>query len=157
MTYQGPPPEWQQPEQHDASHGWPPPEAYRYAQPPLPRPHWSTNRGLIIATCAAGIAIIIAIAATRALWVTSSATSTITYTVSGVGVASSISFADSQGTQQVTNVGLPWSRSVDGGRVASIVAQAGAGGTISCTITEGGSVVAQQTSEGQYAVVSCAH
>jgi hypothetical protein len=93
--------------------------------------------------------------------------STLVYEVSGEGAsASTVSYATVQGGQygqeQATDAPLPWSKefTVDNGAfdfgVFSLTAQAAQGTTsISCRITLDGEVVAEQTSTGEYSVVSC--
>ncbi|MEU1550936.1 MmpS family transport accessory protein [Nocardia sp. NPDC005745] len=60
---------------------------------------------------------------------------------------------------QANDQALPWSMdtTVTGYvKVVSLSAQAGEGGTtISCKITEGDTVISEQTSTGPYAIASC--
>ena len=67
----------------------------------------------------------------------------------------SITYTTSSGTRQVTNVSLPWRDETSSGPV-TVVAQGGANTYgISCEITRNGNQVASNTSNGEYAVVTC--
>ena len=85
----------------------------------------------------------------------------LTYTVTSDGGISSVTYGTANFNQaQDTNVqGSTWSKSLPQGaepRYPVVVAQAGEGATtISCKIAVGGEVKTEQTSHGQYAVVTC--
>jgi len=97
------------------------------------------------------------------------ATSTVVYevTAEGSATAGTISYTTvddgSVGQEQATDAALPFTKEIalKGAGAFSygsytIVAQAAAGSTsISCKITVDGEVVAEQTSTGEYAVVTC--
>lgn len=81
---------------------------------------------------------------------------------SGLGPGTSVTYTSGENMQlsQNTSVDLPWTETVDLGdnpfQMATLTAQAGDGVTsITCRITEGGEVVAENTSSGQFAVVTC--
>jgi hypothetical protein len=85
------------------------------------------------------------------------------YEVTGAGSANNISYiADgTASTEQVTNVKLPWTKTIelDKSRAfsSSLVAQAGDGTPeISAKITANGKVIKEGKSSGQYAVVTVA-
>jgi len=86
---------------------------------------------------------------------------TIVFEVTGSGVtkASSISYGLGGNQSQDNGAALPWQKqtsSDDSFLILSLVAQSGAGsGSISCKITVDGKVVVDNTSQGQYAVVTC--
>lgn len=81
----------------------------------------------------------------------------VTMSIEGSGQAT-VSYLKAGGTEQQT-VDLPWSSEITVDFVASLTAQrkSGNNGEITCRITEkdGGAVVADSTSSGPYAVVSC--
>ena len=85
----------------------------------------------------------------------------IVFEVTGNGVtkASSISYGVGGNQSQDNGAALPWqkqSTSNDPFLIVSLVAQSGSGsGSISCKITVDGKVVVDNTSQGQYAVVTC--
>jgi hypothetical protein len=85
----------------------------------------------------------------------------LTYTVTSDGSINSVTYATANFSQaQDTNVqGSTWSKSLPQGsepQYPVLTAQAGDGATtISCKITVDGEVKAQQTSHGQYSVVTC--
>ena len=95
------------------------------------------------------------------------ATRTVTYEVTGDGTsAGNVTYLTvndgNSGSEQATGAALPFTKEIeiaDAGvftaSVFSLVAQAGDGTTISCKITADGEVISEQTSTGQYAVVSC--
>lgn len=80
-------------------------------------------------------------------------------TGSGVTKASSISYGVGGNQSQDNGATLPWqkqSTSDDPFLIVSLVAQSGSGsGSISCKITVDEKVVVDNTSQGQYAVVTC--
>jgi hypothetical protein len=86
---------------------------------------------------------------------------TIVFEVTGNGVtkASTISYGVGGNQSQDNGAALPWqkqSTSDDPFLILSLVAQSGGGsGSISCKITVDGKVVVDNTSQGQYAVVTC--
>jgi len=71
--------------------------------------------------------------------------------------ALSISYATSDGEQQQTDVGLPWTKvvSVGAGFTAMVRAQYAGSGLIACRVVADGKVIDQQISVGPYAVVEC--
>jgi len=80
----------------------------------------------------------------------------------GTGEAMSITYVTNAQFNQAQENGasLPWSKTVDLGNglfnLASVVAQAGDGTTsITCKITKDGEVLVENTSTGQYALVTC--
>nr|WP_218862200.1 MmpS family transport accessory protein [Actinopolyspora biskrensis] len=83
----------------------------------------------------------------------------VVYEVTGSGGANSITFGRGGQTSQNTNAELPWSKTAEaaeGMDFYSLSAQNGqGGGDITCKITVDGEVLAENTSNGQYAVVSC--
>lgn len=93
---------------------------------------------------------------------------TVTYDVTGDGgAASNISYSTFNGggggSESAANAPLPFQKVIPlqastilSSSVFSLVGQAGQNGTtISCKITVDGKVIAQQTSTGAYAVVTC--
>lgn len=93
---------------------------------------------------------------------------TLTYEVtSDAPTATNITYSTftdgNDGTQQATDAALPWSQSIEverGGdfdfNFYSLLAQASQGATtISCKITFDGQVLSEQTSTGEFAVVTC--
>ncbi|SFN26727.1 membrane protein [Pseudonocardia ammonioxydans] len=83
-------------------------------------------------------------------------------TATGFGPGSSVTYTsgDSMQISQDTDADLPWSKTVelsDGPfQIATLTAQAGDGyNSISCRITRDGEVLAENTSTGQFAVVTC--
>ncbi|GAA2600363.1 hypothetical protein GCM10010399_33980 [Dactylosporangium fulvum] len=77
----------------------------------------------------------------------------------GVSKASSVTYGIGGNSSQANGAALPWKKeatSTDTLLTVSIVAQSGTGtGTITCRITVDGKVVVENSSEGQYAVVTC--
>ncbi|MGH8887673.1 MAG: MmpS family transport accessory protein [Egibacteraceae bacterium] len=85
---------------------------------------------------------------------------TIVYEVIGAEKAGNITYAaGGGGIAQDNGVVLPWRKElqVDGPlSLAQVSAQNAGGGTITCRITVDGKVVKELSSQGEYAVVSCA-
>src|SRR4051812_40637025 len=85
----------------------------------------------------------------------------LTFEISGAATeATSISYLGNgfQITQE-TNVPLPWTKTVSytsGTTGVNINAQNAGSGTIACSITRDGQLIAQNESSGDYAVVGCA-
>jgi len=91
----------------------------------------------------------------------------ITYEVTGVsgggsGIESSVTYTsdDKFNQSQENGIQLPWTKNVDLGdgffSGASLIAQAGDGvESITCRILDGGEVISENTSSGQFAVVTC--
>jgi hypothetical protein len=86
----------------------------------------------------------------------------IVFEVTGKGVtkATSITYGIGGNTSQANNAKVPWKKqatSADSFLILSLVAQSGGsgGGTISCRITVDGKVLVENSSQGQYAVVTC--
>ena len=83
-------------------------------------------------------------------------------TSQGRGTATSITYVTNAQFNQAQENGatLPWTKTVDLGNglfsMASVVAQAGDGvSSITCKITKNGEVLVENTSTGQYALVTC--
>ena len=81
---------------------------------------------------------------------------------SGSGIRTSVTYTsdDSFNQSQENGVDLPWTKTVDLGSGfftgASLVAQAGDGvESITCRIKDGDEVISENTSTGQFAVVTC--
>lgn len=86
----------------------------------------------------------------------------IVFEVSGKGVtkANSITYGVGGNSSQANGAKLPWKKqatSTDSFLMLSLVAQSGSSGngTISCRITVDGKVIVENSSQGQYAVVTC--
>jgi Mycobacterium membrane protein len=85
----------------------------------------------------------------------------ITYSVTttGSGILSVTYMKPNFNITQETNVkGKKWSKTIqdDGSSIGiNMNAQNKGGGTITCTISRGGQVIAENSSSGEYAVVSC--
>lgn len=83
----------------------------------------------------------------------------IVYTVTSDEGINSVTYSTSgfQQAQDTEVSGNTWSKKIpdDGVDYASVLAQNGGGGTITCTITIDGKQVAKQSSHGQYAIVTC--
>ena len=80
------------------------------------------------------------------------------FEVSGSGSAQNVTWGVNGNQSQRTDATLPFREEVaDPGSfaVASMVAQNGGSRSISCKVSRGGDVLAEQTSSGQYAVVTC--
>lgn len=86
----------------------------------------------------------------------------VVYEVTGAGKASNITWMTGQGMSmaQASNARLPWRNEVQasGERffVPTLSAQNAGSGMITCRITVDGTVVAEVSSEGVYAVAMCA-
>lgn len=81
---------------------------------------------------------------------------------SGTGIKSSVTYTsdDKFNQSQENGIQLPWTKNVDLGNGffsgASLIAQAGDGvESITCRILDGGEVISENTSSGQFAVVTC--
>lgn len=81
---------------------------------------------------------------------------------SGSGIESSVTYTsdDNFNQSQENGIDLPWTKTVDLGNgfltAASLVAQAGDGiESITCRIRDGDEVISENTSTGQFAVVTC--
>jgi beta-lactam-binding protein with PASTA domain len=85
----------------------------------------------------------------------------VVYTITGNGsYASSITYSTGGTNQrQATNVRLPWSFTMpeddSGFGFYIVLAQDGNGTSISCSITDDGTVLTRQTSTGRYAIAQC--
>lgn len=83
----------------------------------------------------------------------------VVYEITGSEGVNSITYGKGGQTSQNTDAELPWSKKAqasDGVEFYSLSAQNGqSGGDITCKITVDGKVLAENTSNGQYAVVSC--
>lgn len=89
----------------------------------------------------------------------SSGAGNVVYEVTGTGRANNITYGDvTKGLSQQNGTKLPWTKTApasDGFAAYGLTAQNGGSGEISCKITVDGKEVANNTSSGQYAVVSC--
>jgi hypothetical protein len=92
------------------------------------------------------------------------ATSTLTYSVWGNGtMANSVTYSIPNGAfsqAQANGAPLPWKIDLPitgSNNVYTVLAQAGDGNSISCTISINGTIVDQQTSTGDYSIVTCSH
>jgi len=94
-------------------------------------------------------------------------TSFITYTVTGTGQATNITYATLQGGSRqndearVTDVTLPWSKTINAsGLFLSFDVSAtngDGGGSLACSITEDGQLVVSNTTKGAFATASCSY
>jgi len=90
---------------------------------------------------------------------------TVVYSVTGSGQANDITYATLQegsgqnGEAQVTNVNLPWTKTITASGLFTafnVSATVGAGdGTVTCTITEDGQQLATNTASGAFATADC--
>lgn len=82
---------------------------------------------------------------------------TVTYEVtSDSGKASTVTYSGKGGNQsQETDVTLPWKKADVEADIAVLSAQNSGGGAITCRILRDGKVQVEQTSNGEYAVVTC--
>jgi len=90
----------------------------------------------------------------------SSSTATVVYEVTGSGRASSVTYNSDGGGSiaQEASVKLPWRKeiSVDRGfSITTVSAQNAGSGSITCRIIVDGEVVKENTSSGQYSIVTC--
>lgn len=75
---------------------------------------------------------------------------------SASGTASNITYSGKGGNQsQETDVALPWKKENVETDVAVVIAQNAGGGDITCRIVKDSEVKVEQTSTGEYAVVTC--
>ena len=86
----------------------------------------------------------------------------IVYTITGNGRSSNVitwTVPGSFDIEQASDAALPWSMSfpepTDGDSVENISAQDEYGSSISCSITDNGTVIDSETATGQYAIVQC--
>ncbi|TXG90550.1 hypothetical protein DW322_10340 [Rhodococcus rhodnii] len=84
----------------------------------------------------------------------------VTYQVEGTGTGATVTYSGTNlDMAQETNATLPWSRDVDIdglGKFVTMTASNGSdGGSITCRILADGNQIAEQTSSGPYANVSC--
>jgi hypothetical protein len=82
----------------------------------------------------------------------------ITYRVTGDGtMASSITWTDGSSQSQAVDVPLPWTVSLPAGSLPGhiVLAQAGDGSTISCTIMQGRELMDATTGAGRGAIALC--
>ncbi|NJC62934.1 hypothetical protein HC028_00140 [Planosporangium flavigriseum] len=78
----------------------------------------------------------------------------------GVSKANSVTYGIGGNSSQANGTALPWKKeatSSDAFLMLSLVAQSGGSGTISCRVSVDGKVVVENSSQGQYAVVTCSH
>jgi hypothetical protein len=90
---------------------------------------------------------------------------TVVYSVTGTGQANDITYSTLQegngqnGEAQVTNVNLPWTKTITASGLITIFdlnATVGdSGGSLSCTITEDGNQIAHNTASGAFASANC--
>lgn len=82
-------------------------------------------------------------------------TKTVTYEItSDSGQASNVTYQTASGQQQEAKVTTPWSKTTDVD-VAVLLATNEGGGKITCKITKGDKVIAENTSSGEFASVTC--
>lgn len=95
---------------------------------------------------------------------TSGAGGSVVFKVTGAGTADTIAYAAvdgaGAGTDDVTGVDLPWSKSVavpsgSGEKVYTLVVQGDGDSPVTCTITLNGKVLSTNTSSGSDGVASC--
>jgi len=108
------------------------------------------------AILAAGTAAVIHVAQTN---------HTVVYSVTGTGQASDITYATLQqgngqkGVSQVTNVPLPWTKSITVSGLITAFSVSGTvgtdGGSVTCNITEDGKQLATNTASGAFATANC--
>jgi len=86
---------------------------------------------------------------------------TVVYEVTGTGTAGNITYTTDglTSTEQVTDVPLPWSKTIElptneAIQIVQVLAQNGDSGEIAATITVDGEVVKSGKSSGAYAIVS---
>jgi len=82
---------------------------------------------------------------------------TVRYEVEGTGTANSISFGQDGSISQDNGAELPWKKEAGYSdfTLFTLTAQSNGGGEITCRITAEGTVIAENTSSGDYAMVSC--
>ena len=90
---------------------------------------------------------------------------TVVYSVTGTGQASDITYATLQqgngqnGESQVTDVPLPWTKTITVSGLITTFSLSGTvgsdGGTVTCTITEDGSQLSTNTATGAFATANC--
>jgi hypothetical protein len=120
------------------------------------------NLSLTVATIAVAVLTLTGCAA--ALNNDDEAPRTVTYDVISDGTtAGYVTYNSTSGTEQATGARLPFTKEIPlddtafEGSTFSLAAQSSAGATmITCTITVDGEKIAEQTSTGEFAVVSCA-
>ena len=147
--------------------GYPPQGGYGYQLPPgyeIKRKKRFYKRVWFWLLVAVIVVIIIIVAAvSSAVNKATNNPHTVIYQVTGNGKTADVTYLNingdgTSGEQQNSNAKLPFSTTVHGKGDFSeytLTAQLQSGSSISCTITVDGKVKAQQTSTGQYAVVSC--
>jgi|MudIll2142460700_1097286.scaffolds.fasta_scaffold02384_6 hypothetical protein len=82
----------------------------------------------------------------------------IKFEVTGPPSSNSITYSVGVDQAQENGAKLPWTKELSSSRwplIASVVAQSDGTGVISCRITVDGKVVKENSSSGQYAVVTC--
>jgi hypothetical protein len=92
---------------------------------------------------------------------------TIVYSATGSGQADNITYSTIQegsgqnGEGQVTNVNLPWSKTITASGLITgfdISVTAGQnGGSVTCSITQDGTQVASNTAKGAFATANCSY
>jgi hypothetical protein len=90
---------------------------------------------------------------------------TVVYSVTGTGQATDITYATLQqgngqnGESQVTNVPLPWTKTIVASGLITAFSLSGTvgsdGGSVTCTISEDGSQLSTNTASGALATASC--
>ncbi|MGW5318585.1 MmpS family transport accessory protein [Nocardia thailandica] len=156
MSYQSGYPQQQgqpQPGGYPAPGGYPP--------PPRKKKVWPWVLGgiaLVFLLIVGGCVAVIGVAANE-IDKESNREVTVSYEVTGTGSGSVFYSGRNFDVAQETDVTLPWTKTVtmDGLlKVVSLTAtNAGADGEISCRITVGGKVIAEQTANGPYAGATC--
>lgn len=125
-------------------------------QPPAQPRKSGLNGWQIAGIVAASIVALLVIGGIVKSGQTSSGTITYTVTSQASPGQAMVTYDTGSGSQQSTE-SLPWSVTLTKPNIASLVAQAGDGtGSVSCSITEGGKVLASNSSSGAGAVVTCA-
>lgn len=150
---------------HPQHQGHPQPGGYPaqggYPQPPKKKKVWPWVLGgiaLVFLLIVGGCVAIVGVAANE-IDKEANREVTVAYEVTGTGTASVFYSGRNFDTAQENDTALPWTKNVtmDGLlKVVSLTATNGAeDGEISCRITVGGKVIAEQTSSGAFATVTC--
>lgn len=170
MTYPGAPGQPAQPPQGPYAQQQYPPQAYY--PPPTPAPRKRRKWPWIVGGAAA-LLLVIAVAggggqapagststAGGSAPAVSSSAATVVYEITGSGRASNVTYNSDGGGSiaQEAGVKLPWRKeiSVDRGfAITTVSAQNAGSGQITCRILVDGEVVKENTSSGQYSIVTC--
>lgn len=171
---QGPPPQGYYPQGPPPPQGQypqgPPPQGYypqgmppqgQYPQPPKKKKWpWILGGILLVILLIVGGCIAVLAGVVKSVDDESKSVVDVHYEVTGTGLASSVLYTgDNMNSAQDTGVPLPWIRDVKISgllKFVTLTASNGAeGGTITCKITRGATVISTQTANGPYASVSC--